>query len=70
MKKVLCLTCNGKGTIDDPKCYGQLIGYCGQNGERFPQVTCETCAGTGWIEISDSEIIKQLDLKKILSDIL
>lgn len=45
--KVLCPACNGKGTIDDPKTYGQCMGYCGANGERAPQVMCPCCNGCG-----------------------
>lgn len=54
MKKILCPTCSGKGTIDDPKCMGITMGYCGPNAERFPQVICQTCNCSGWIEISNN----------------
>lgn len=45
----LCPTCHGKGTIDDPKC-GGLISYSGLNGETVPQVTCQSCGGSGWAD--------------------
>ena len=46
--KTLCPTCGGKGTIDDPQA-PNVLNYCGPNGERCPQVTCQTCDGSGWI---------------------
>jgi hypothetical protein len=45
----LCDVCHGKGTIDNPACYGRAMAYCGPNGERFPQVRCRGCGGEGWI---------------------
>jgi DnaJ-class molecular chaperone len=48
--KVLCPTCHGKGTIPDPKCSGMAMSYCGPNGEGVPQVICQSCGGTGWVE--------------------
>lgn len=47
--RVLCPTCGGKGTINDPKITG-TISYCGPNGENCPQVICQSCGGTGWVE--------------------
>jgi len=47
--KVLCPTCNGKGTINNPKCNDMAMNYCGPNGETAPQVICQTCNGSGWI---------------------
>lgn len=52
MKKP-CPTCGGKGTIPDPKCIGTSISYCGPNGERVPEVFCQSCDGSGWVESSD-----------------
>jgi len=48
--KVLCPTCGGKGTIGDPKCYNKPMCYCDRDGNSIPQVTCQTCGGTGWVE--------------------
>ncbi len=48
--KILCPTCDGKGTIDDPKCIGRVMSYSGPNGETCPQVTCQSCYGEGWVE--------------------
>ena len=48
MKK-LCPTCHGKGTTNNPKVEGDMC-YCGPNGEGWPQVRCETCAGSGWVK--------------------
>jgi len=47
--KVLCPTCGGKGTINDPVPQGSMA-YCGPNGESWPQIICQTCGGTGWVE--------------------
>lgn len=48
--KVPCPTCKRKGTVTDPACFGKLIGYYNPHtGDRFPQVKCETCNGSGWI---------------------
>ena len=59
MKK-LCPTCNGKGSIPDPKCIGIPMAYCGPNGERCPEVMCQSCNGSGWIE----ESFKWIDKKE------
>ena len=48
--KILCPTCHGKGTIDDPKCYGKVMCYLDEDGNAFPQVPCQTCGGSGWVE--------------------
>lgn len=47
--RILCPTCNGTGTISDPKCIGKCMCYSGPNGETIPQVMCQTCWGSGWI---------------------
>jgi hypothetical protein len=46
--QIICPTCHGKGTINDPKAPSVLC-YCGPNGETCPQVFCLTCGGIGWI---------------------
>lgn len=48
--KILCPTCGGKGTIADPKLQGRAMCYAGPNGETCPQVYCQTCSGTGWVD--------------------
>ena len=48
--EVLCPTCHGKGTVNDPKCMGKVMYYCDTAGNEFPQVICKTCNGTGWID--------------------
>ena len=48
--EVLCPTCHGKGTVNDPKCMGKVMYYCDTAGNEFPQVICKTCNGTGWIK--------------------
>lgn len=48
----LCPICHGKGTIDDPKCVGQM-SYCGPTGEAWPQVYCQTCSGSGWVDTTE-----------------
>ena len=63
----LCPTCNGKGSIPDPKLIGMAIGYCGPNGERCPEVYCQTCDGSGWIYVAES--INKIDLGKLFDDI-
>ena len=50
----LCPVCRGKGSINDPKMQGMMLAYCGPNGERVPQVTCQNCAGDGWIGKPDA----------------
>lgn len=47
--RVPCPTCGRLGRV--PKAYpdGAVIGYCGMNGERVPHETCQSCAGTGWV---------------------
>ena len=47
--KLLCPTCHGKGTINDPKCSGTM-NYSGPNGESWPQVICLSCDGEGWVD--------------------
>lgn len=46
---IICPTCRGKRTIDDPTVTGAIM-YCDQQGNRVPQVTCQSCAGSGWCE--------------------
>ena len=48
--RILCPTCNGTGTISDPKCIGKCMCYSGPNGETIPQVMCQSCWGSGWVE--------------------
>jgi len=48
--KILCPTCQGKGSIPDPRCIGIVMSYSGPNGESCPYIICQTCNGTGWIE--------------------
>lgn len=49
--RILCPTCGGKGTINNPKLTGAIYyNYSGENGEGCPQVSCQTCGGSGWIE--------------------
>jgi hypothetical protein len=54
--KVLCPTCNGKGSIPDPKYYGVPMLYVGPNGESCPEIWCQTCSGTGWIEKPEKDL--------------
>ena len=51
--KILCPTCNGVGSIPDPKCLDRSMCYCGPNGESVPRVLCQTCNGSGWFENID-----------------
>ena len=51
--RVKCPTCGGVGTINDPKS-GPTMCYSGPNGEICPQVVCQTCGSTGWVEVSDA----------------
>ncbi len=48
--KLLCPTCHGKGTRDDPKCIGKPMRFLDQDGNAIPQVACQTCDGTGWVD--------------------
>lgn len=52
----LCPTCGGRGSIDNPKLQGPMC-YNGPNGETWPQVTCQTCCGIGWVENGYDEYI-------------
>lgn len=52
---VICPTCSGKGTINDPKASAGNMGYSGTDGERHPQVPCRTCQGTGWVDKKELE---------------
>jgi hypothetical protein len=61
--KILCPTCQGKGTIGDPKCIGRplfyynpltgdscpLFYYNPLTGDSCPQVICQSCSGEGWV---------------------
>ncbi len=47
----LCPTCRGKGTIPDPEIGSDVImSYYDAQGNSWPQVTCRTCGGSGWIQ--------------------
>ena len=46
--KILCPTCGGRKTINDPTIMGSM-SYSGPNGENWPQVPCQTCGGSGWV---------------------
>lgn len=46
--QIICPTCAGKGSINDPQAPATLC-YSGPNGETCPQVLCMSCGGTGWI---------------------
>ena len=49
--RVLCPTCGGKKTITDPTIPdGVAMGYCDGQGNSMPQVACQTCGGSGWVE--------------------
>lgn len=50
----LCPTCGGKGSIDDPKAPPVII-YCGPNGERCPQIPCQSCGSLGWVSDDSTE---------------
>lgn len=49
--RTYCPVCRGKGTIDDPKCLGMLILYCGPDAERVPQMTCPNCFGAQFVGV-------------------
>ena len=53
--RVVCSTCGGKGRIPDPLCRDMVMGYYGPNGERCPQVFCQTCSGSGWVDIKQDK---------------
>ena len=53
MSRIICPVCHGKGSVNDPKLYGQVIGYVGPNGETAPQVQCQNCYGQSWVGESD-----------------
>jgi DnaJ-class molecular chaperone len=52
MSRVLCPTCHGEGTIDDPRLRGALMSYW-DGRHSWPQVQCETCMGAGWVQKND-----------------
>lgn len=46
-----CPTCKGKGSINDPACVGRVMGYYNPHtGDCCPQIMCQSCAGSGWVE--------------------
>ena len=49
--RTYCPVCSGKGTIDDPKCLGVVMAYCGRNGERVPQIICPNCWGAQFVGV-------------------
>ena len=65
MLRVLCPTCSGKGSINDPKCMNLTMGYSGSNGEIIPQVICQSCYGTGWVNATQ---VKGYNDGKSMSD--
>lgn len=44
-----CPTCGRLGKVNKAFPAGTVMGYCGPNGERWPQETCQTCMGFGWV---------------------
>jgi hypothetical protein len=47
--------CHGKGSVPDPKYFGQLMAYCGMNGERSPHTTCPNCFGGKFVGTPDND---------------
>lgn len=47
--RIPCPTCKRLGTVDKAMPAGTVMGYCGPNGERWPQETCQSCMGSGWV---------------------
>jgi hypothetical protein len=43
------------------------MGYSGPNGERWPQETCQTCMGAGWV---NNDTAVKTDAEKQLADII
>jgi DnaJ-class molecular chaperone len=54
-REVICPTCKGKGTVNNPKLRGKPMSYCDKNGNSFPQVDCRTCNGEGWVLIISNQ---------------
>lgn len=48
---IQCPTCGGRGSVPDPKCVGRaMLYYNPETGNSCPHVTCQSCAGSGWVE--------------------
>jgi hypothetical protein len=47
--RIPCPTCHRLGTVDKAYPAGTAMGYVGPNGECWPQETCQTCMGSGWV---------------------
>ena len=47
--RVLCPTCHGKRTINDPTLH-EPMAYLDKDGNSWPQVPCQTCGGSGWVD--------------------
>ncbi len=51
--RTYCTVCGGKGSVPDPKYFGQAMMYCGPNGERSPHITCPNCHGEKFVGTPD-----------------
>lgn len=49
-----CPVCGGLGTVNKSFGDGMVMGYCGPNGERWPQEICQNCGGAQWVGSPDN----------------
>jgi DnaJ-class molecular chaperone len=63
-----CPDCKGEGIFEESECCGAAIKWtdiCSKCGEHTNETECETCGGTGEIEMTEDEI---QDLEEIESE--
>ena len=62
--KALCPTCNGSGKIPDPKRNLNFANYCALSAVTMQMVMCETCSGSGWVDVDPTILFNKFVEKK------
>ena len=47
---IRCPTCGGKGRVPSARFSGPMMYYNPITGDSWPHETCQSCAGSGWVE--------------------
>lgn len=47
---IRCPTCKGKGRVPSMGHTGSMSYYDPYTGENWPNETCQSCAGSGWVK--------------------